>query len=204
MPYSFIYDLTHLSQSLLGKILETACNMGLHNLVGSNAKRLVKMFKIDEATGLNVSEAITLVEDLIEVQIANRTQREDFEKAQRKAILIPHCARAYMDKRCRADFDPEIPTYICERCNESCIVNKATAIGKKMGYDVYVIPGGSCVERILKINNYQGVIGVACGMELKMAVGLLKKFGVAGQGVFLIKNGCANTSLNLESLERVL
>ena len=204
MPYSFIYDLTHFSQSLLGRIFEAACNAGLHSLVSSNAKRLVKMFKIDEATGLNLSEAIALVEDLIEVQIANRAQREEFEKAQRKAILVPHCARAFMDRRCMADFDAEVPTYKCKNCNESCMVNKATTLGKKAGYDVFIIPGGSCAEKILKDNNYQGVIGIACGMELKMATVLLKKLGIAGQGVFLTKNGCANTKLNLDSLERAL
>ena len=36
--------------------------MGLHKIVGMNAKRLVKLFKIDELTGLNFSDAITLVE----------------------------------------------------------------------------------------------------------------------------------------------
>lgn len=204
MPYSFIYDLTQLSQNLLGRILEAACNAGLHSLVSSNAKRLVKIFKIDEATGLNLSEAITLVEDLIEVQIANRSQREQFEKAQHKAILIPHCARAHMDRRCMADFHPEVPTYKCKSCNDNCIVNKATNLGKKNGYDVYIIPGGSCAEKILKDNNYQGVVGVACGNELKMASHLLKKLGIAGQGVFLTKNGCANTKLNLAILERAL
>jgi hypothetical protein len=83
-------------------------------------------------------------------------------------------------------------------------VNKAKKLGAKKGYDVYVIPGGSCAEKILRDNNYEGVIGVACGMELKMAIGLIKKLGIAGQGVFLTKNGCSNTSLNLESLEKVL
>ena len=204
MPYSFIYDLTRISQSVFGQIFDAACGIGLHKYIGLNAKKLVKVFKIDEATGLNFSEAITLIEDLVEVQIMNKTEREEFEKAKRKAILIPHCARAFMDMRCMADFDPEVPTYNCKGCTDSCAVNKATALGRKKGYDVYVIPGGSCAEKILRDNNYQGVIGVACGMELKMAIDLIKKLGIAGQGVFLTKNGCSNTNLNLESLEKVL
>lgn len=178
--------------------------MGLHKIVGMNAKRLVKLFKIDELTGLNFSDAITLVEDLVEVQVANKVQRKKFEKAKRKALLIPHCARAYMDRRCMADFDPEVPTYKCKSCNPDCVVNKATAISKEKGYDVYVIPGGSCAEKILRDNNYEGVVGVACGNELKMAIGLLNKLGIAGQGVFLTKNGCSNTGLSLDSLSKVL
>jgi hypothetical protein len=69
---------------------------------------------------------------------------------------------------------------------------------------VYVIPGGTCLERILKGKKYDGVVGVACGMELKMGLGLLKKLGIPGQGIFLTKNGCSNTSLNLQNLARVL
>ena len=172
--------------------------------MGLNAKRLVKLFKIDQATGLNFSDAITLIEDIIEVQLANKHQRKNFKKAKRKALLLPHCTRTYMDRRCMADFIPEIPTYKCNGCTQECSVNKATKLGQKKGYDVFVIPGGSCAEKILKDEKYQGVLGVACGMELKMSVGLLNKLGIAGQGVFLTKNGCSNTNLNLESLERVM
>jgi hypothetical protein len=204
VPYSFIYDLTRLSQNLFFQMLEGACNIGLHKFVGLNAKRIVKLLRIDDATGLNFSEAIALVEDLIEVQVTNRLERERFEKAQRKALLIPHCARAYMDRRCMADFDPQVPTYKCKSCNSECVVNKATTLGNKKGYDVYVIPGGSCVEKILRDNKYEGIVGVACGNELRMAIGSLKKLGVAGQGVFLTKNGCSNTHLDLDSLKRVL
>jgi len=204
VPYSFIYDLSHLSQSVLVQVFDAACNIGLHRFLGNNAKKLVKIFKIDEATGLNFSEAINLVEDLIEVQIANKLAREKFEKTQHRALLIPHCARAFMDKRCMADFDPEVPTYKCKGCNDNCTVKKAVALGKTKGYDVYVIPGGSCSEKILRNHDYEGVIGVACGMELKMAIGLLRKLKIPGQGVFLTKNGCSNTSLNLDSLKKVL
>lgn len=204
MPYSFIYDLTRLSHNLFFQVLDAACNIGLHRFIGMNAKRIVKAFKIEEATGLNLSDAIALVEDLIEVQVTNKVQREQFKKAQRKALFIPHCARAFMDRRCMADFDPNVPTYKCNGCNSNCVVNKTTAMGKERGYDVYIVPGGSCAEKILRDHKYEGAIGIACGDELKMAIDMLKKMGIAGQGVFLTKNGCSNTSLNLSSLRRVL
>lgn len=204
MPYSFIYDLTRISQRALKQVVELAYEARLHRLLGGQAKRLVKAFKIDEATGLNLVDAIALVEDLIEVQAANKIQRDRFEKAQRKALLLPHCARARMDRQCMADFKADVPTYDCNRCRDSCLINKATALGEAKGYDVYVIPGGACAERILKDGKYDGVVGVACGMELKMALGLLTKLGIPGQGVFLTKNGCSNTSLNLQNLARML
>jgi hypothetical protein len=196
--------LTRLSQSAVKQLLETVCETGVTKLFSNNAKKLVKIFKLDQITGLNLSEAITLVEDFIEVQNANNLQRKRFEKAENKALLIPHCARAHMDRQCMADFNPEIPSYTCKGCREDCLVNQVVRVGKKKGYEVYVIPGGSCAEKILRNKEYNGVVGIACGSELKMALGLLKKLDIPGQGVILTKNGCANTKLNLENLKRVL
>ncbi len=150
VPYSFIYDLTSISQGVLRQLLELVGKAGSNRFLGDHAKRLVKAFKLDRATGLSLVDAVALVEDLNEVQVANRIQRDKFEKAQRKALLLPHCARSHMDKRCMADFEADVPAYQCRSCRESCLINRATALGKAEGYDVYVIPGGACAERILK------------------------------------------------------
>jgi hypothetical protein len=204
LPYSFIYDLNKVSQNTVNQILETAYSMGVTKLLSTNAKKIVKLLKLDQLTGLDLAQAITLVEDFIEVQNANNIQREKFQKAKSKALLIPHCARSYMDRKCMADFNPEVPCYTCNSCDPNCIVNKVKKLGKENGYDVYVIPGGSCAEKILKDKNYKAVVGIACGSELKMALGLLKKLEIPGQGVVLTKNGCANTKLDLENLKMIL
>ena len=204
MPYSFIYDLNKISQNTVNQLLETAYKTGVTKLLSTNAKKLVRLFKLDQITGLNLAEAITLVEDFIEVQNENNLQREKFEKAEAKALLIPHCARSHMDRQCMADFNPEIPSYKCNGCQDDCLVNNVVKLGKERGYDVYVIPGGSCAEKILRDNKYKAVIGIACGSELKMALGLLKKMDIPGQGVMLTKNGCVNTKLDLETLKQVL
>jgi hypothetical protein len=204
VPYSFVYDLNKITQTKFNQLIETAYKTGVTRILTVNVKNLVKLFKLDKMTGLNLAEAITLVEDFIQVQNENNLQRERFEKAQTKALLIPHCARTHMDRKCMADFDPEIPSYSCNQCQDGCLVNKVTKMGKKKGYDVYVIPGGSCAEKILREKNYKAVVGIACGSELRMALGVLKKLDIPGQGVILTKNGCANTKLNIESLKQIL
>ncbi len=83
-------------------------------------------------------------------------------------------------------------------------MNNIVKLGKQKGYGIYVIPGGSCARKILSGKNYKGVVGITCGSELKMALGLLKNLEIPGQGVILTKNGFANTKLDLESLRRVL
>jgi len=56
----------------------------------------------------------------------------------------------------------------------------------------------------LKAKRYEGVVGVACGEEIKLGGEILAKMGIPGQAVPLIKNGCANTIFSLENLLNVL
>ena len=109
-----------------------------------------------------------------------------------------------MDSRCKAIFDPEVLSYSCAHCSPDCLINYATALGKKNGYDVYVLLGGPCVPKILKNNFYDGIVGVACSQELTLGGDHLAALGRVGQAILLSKNGCANTRFSVEILERML
>ena len=84
------------------------------------------------------------------------------------------------------------------------MINRAVSLAEKKGYDVFVVPGGSCVPKILKARGYEGVVGVACGEEARLSGELLDNMGVSGQAIPLIKNGCANTVFNIETLLKTL
>jgi hypothetical protein len=131
-------------------------------------------------------------------------QRGKFLQTKRRALFLSHCSRKYLDGRCKAVFDANIPSYTCSHCSEDCLVNQSYKVATKRGYDVYVLPGGSCIPRILKNTEYEGIVGVACGEEIKVLEPLLKSMDVAGQAIPLIKNGCANTIFNMETLAKVL
>jgi hypothetical protein len=204
MPYGFSFDLTKMSKSFFRELARVAREKNVHRRIGERARNLAEKFRIHELTGLNISDAITLVEDLVDIQVRNRSEREKFLETRKRALFLPHCARKYMDKRCQADFDPDGPSYHCGGCSPDCLVNQATALGKSRGYDVYVLPGGSCVSQILKSHPYEGVVGVACSQELKMGGEHLANNGLLGQSVPLAKNGCANTWFSIESLKRIL
>jgi hypothetical protein len=109
-----------------------------------------------------------------------------------------------MDNRCKAVFDPTVPSYICAHCSPDCLINRAKSFAEKKGYDVYILPGGSCIPKILKARRYEGVVGVACGEEIRVGGEISSGMGVAGQAVPLIKNGCANTIFNIENLFKIL
>jgi len=204
MPYKFTFDLSRVPRFFFTEIAKLGYQKGVHKRVGRTAQEMIKKFKIQEATGLNLSDAVVLLQDLIEMQAKNLVEREKFVQTKKRALFLPHCSRKYMDSRCKAVFDPNIPSYICAHCSPDCSINKAVSFAEKKGYDVYILPGSSCVPKILKAKHYEGVVGVACGEEIKMGGEALKGMNVAGQAVPLIKNGCANTVFNIETLMTVL
>ena len=204
MPYHFNFDLSGISKSLFKEVAKVAGEKGVHKRLGKSARELATKLKIEEATGLNVNDALVLLEDMVDIQIKNVSQKEKFQKAGRKALLLPHCSRKYMDNRCKARFDQTIPSYVCAHCSPECQVNRATQLAKEKEYDVYILPGGSCIEKITKNNKYNGVLGVACTEELRIGGMYLKNIGVAGQALPLLKNGCANTKFNLDNLNALM
>ncbi|MEM2099048.1 MAG: DUF116 domain-containing protein [Candidatus Bathyarchaeia archaeon] len=167
-------------------------------------QHIIERFKIQEATGLNLSDAIVLLQDLVDLQAVNFMERKRFLQTKKRALLLPHCCRKFMDSRCKATFDAQVPSYVCAHCSPDCLVNKADALARRKGYDVYVLPGGSCVSKILKSTGYEGVVGVACGEEIRVSRVVVGNSEVAAQAVPLIKNGCANTVFNLETLAKTL
>jgi hypothetical protein len=204
MPYKFTFDLSKVPRFFFTEIALISYHKGMHKSFLTKLNDLILKFKIQEATGLNLSDAVALLQDLIDLQAINIIERGKFLETKKRALFLPHCARKYMDSRCKASFNPEIPSYTCAHCSDDCVVNKANQYAKNKGYDIYLLPGGSCIPKILKTSRYEGIVGVACGEEMKIMGPLLNGMDVAGQGIPLIKNGCANTVFNMETLRKVL
>jgi hypothetical protein len=204
MPYKFTFDLSKVPRFFFAEIALISYQKGMHKSFLSTLNDLILKFKIQEATGLNLSDAVSLLQDLIDLQAINSMERGRFLQTKKRAIFLPHCSRKYMDNRCKASFNPDIPSYTCSHCSEDCMVNKADLYSRKKGYDVFLLPGGSCIPKILKNSHYEGIVGVACGEEMKIMGPLLSGMNVTGQGIPLIKNGCASTVFNMETLKKVL
>jgi hypothetical protein len=204
MPYKFTFDLSKVPRFFFTEIAVVGYHRGMHKTLLHTLQEIIKKFRIQEATGLNLSDAVVLLQDLIELQAVNLLERGRFLETKKRALLLPHCARKFMDSRCKANFDPSVPSYTCAHCSPDCLVNKADRAAKKRGYDVYILPGGSCVPKILKAAQYEGIVGVACGEEVKISKEILASMDVAGQAIPLIKNGCANTIFNMETLNKTL
>jgi hypothetical protein len=204
MPYNFLYDLSRFPKFVFKRVASLAYQTQIHKTISAQVKSLIEKFDVEGLTGLNLTDAVTLLTDYVDVEVLNMLYREKFRNANRKALFLPHCCRAHMDAECKAEFNPETPNYTCKGCTPNCLINKASTIARKRGYDVYVVPGGSCIEKIIREGGYEAVVGVACGMELRMAKQTIERLKIPAQGLFLTRNGCANTTFNLEALEKIL
>lgn len=204
MPYKFTFDLSRVPRFFFREIARVSLQKGVHRRLSETTRRMITRFKIQEATGLNLSEAVSLLEDLIDLEVRNIVERERFMQTRKRALFLPHCSRKYMDGRCKAVFDSSIPSYVCAHCSPDCLVNKAVCVAQKKGYDVFIVPGGSCIPTILKARRYEGAVGVACGEEIRLSGEFLRDNGLAGQAVPLLKNGCSNTVFNIRNLAKTL
>jgi uncharacterized protein len=204
MPYKFTFDISKVPRFFFTEIAMISYQKGMHKSFLKKLNDLILKFKIQEATGLNLSDAVSLLQDLIDLQAINSIERGRFLQTKKRAIFLPHCSRKYMDGRCKANFNPDTPCYTCAHCSDDCMVNQADQYARKKGYDVYLLPGGSCIPKIIKNSRYEGIVGVACGEEMKIMGPLISGMNITGQGIPLLKNGCSCTVFNMETLRKVL
>lgn len=206
MAYTFNFDLAKLPKEFFKTIAEISEKRKLHKKLGGISRNLVDRFKINEILGIQISDAIFLVEDLADIYITNLIERDKFFGAKQKILLLPHCCRKYMDSRCKATFDEKLSSYFCNHCSKDCLANQATKLAKSRGYHPFILPGGSAIRKILTKVNCDAIVGVACTQEIKMGIEYIKSRNkeIPVLGVPLTKNGCANTRFSLKTLKEML
>ena len=204
MSYSFDYNLRKLPKGFFRDVAKAIDKKKLHKKAGNVSKTIVKRFGVDKLLGIQVEDAISIVEDLIEVNLNNAINRDKFKGKKEKVLLLPHCCRKYMDSRCKAKVNEEVSSYLCAHCSEDCLANKATKLGEAKGYKVFILPGGSCIKKIMDKIDCKVVFAIACPEEINMCVELVENKGKACIGVPLTKNGCSNTKFSLMALKKAL
>lgn len=204
MAYRFTFDLTDIPEALFNEIELLINTKRTKKQIKLHSKKFVEKYNIDTITGLSNSDARILIEDVIEIQMNNNILKKHFHKGNDKALFLPHCCRKHMDSNCKAVFQPETSSYSCVHCSQDCMVSKATEYAKDKGYDVYVLPGGSCVNKIFDKHQYDAVVGVACTDEIKLAAKSFLKLRIPCQAIPLLKNGCSFTAFSIDMLVSIL
>ncbi|MDW7731641.1 MAG: DUF116 domain-containing protein [Methanolobus sp.] len=150
------------------------------------AKLICRIFFINDA-----------IVDEILVEVRNAVMVDKFKKTKgKRAIFLPQCMR---HPNCKARCDP-IKGYECKMCG-LCDISRIHEAAKEHNFEVYVIPGGSFVKKIIKTQRPASCIGVACYPELTESMQGASPFMVV-QGVALIQDGCFDTRVNVDDVIR--
>ena len=107
-------------------------------------------------------------------------------------IFLPHCLRV---ADCEARLTKNgVECTECGRCSIGIIKSKA----EPMGYGVFIVPGSSFVEKIIKEQKFKGILGIACYEDLNHMMMKLSDF--APQGVLLSRDGCFQTKVDVKKV----
>jgi hypothetical protein len=148
---------------------------------------------------------------MLEIELVNRSYREEFKRSEYKFALLAHCLRDFRPK-CRAvegDFEA-----VCQGCTEDCLIRLGSVLLKKYGIDPYISVEREqerLFRRLKQEHPSIGALGIACIPELAMGMRLCIRVGIPPVGIPLNANRCARwmsqaheTSFNLEQLEELL
>jgi len=136
--------------------------------------------------------------DHVGVEVRNKLNENDFKQISnsKKILVLPHCLR---HQKCEATLDETgLKCNCCGKCSVGVIKPKAESIG----YKVFIIPGSTFIKKIIKDNEFEAVLGVACYEDLNLA--MMKLSGFNPQGVLLSRTGCFKTKVDVKTvLEKI-
>lgn len=152
-------------------------------------------------TALGVLDMKEELADDVFIKIKNELNRKEFSKIpyKKRALFLPQCLRH--SSFCEAKMDGS--GYICKECGK-CKIHKLKNTAEKLGYTVYIVPGGSMVIKIIKKTKPKAVLGVACHFELEEAIRRLSKAKIPHMSVPLLKDGCKNTKADIKVIIDIL
>jgi hypothetical protein len=117
-----------------------------------------------------------------------------------RLILVPQCLRS--TTACRAEERKH--EYVCAQCG-GCKIGEISRRAGDLGYtDVKILKGGSALTRLLEEIRPKAVLGIACSGEGLIGILACERAGVPVICVPLLKDGCADTDVDLSDVAGVL
>jgi hypothetical protein len=149
---------------------------------------------------------------MVGAEIMNRAFRSDFCDTQTTAVLLPGCMRGRPEGECKAVRGHG--GLHCEGCLPECRVNQLREMGRRQGFEVYIIPHASDLSLWTPRPGQprRGVVASACVTTLVEGGWELKRYEVPAQCVLLEYSGCkkhwhpegVTTMLSMRELKRIL
>jgi len=174
--------------------------------IDSSVKRLIEL-GIDLGTKDAVKstlEALGAETDYIDevyITLKNHLNQKAFAAVPpgQRYLFISHCLRN-LDV-CKAVMTEE--GYVCGKCG-GCDIFRIVTEAEKLGYRIFIVPGGSMVIKIVEKYKPNACFGVACYYELEEAISKLSMAGIPTRAVPLSKTGCVNTKVDVERVIKTM
>jgi len=133
--------------------------------------------------------------DFAAVLVNNEAWRETVAAIpyEKRLLLLPKCLRSA--KECPAQFD-EIGL-LCEHCGR-CVIDDLKTQAERLGYAVLVAEGSPVVMSLIETGRIEGVVGASCLSVLEKVFPYMEAGAVPGLAIPLLRDGCANTSVDLD------
>lgn len=164
---------------------------------------------VDKTTHLDVAETTQAIAkrfglsdrliNYTHIELRNRLNEYGYKRVPfgKRVLFLPQCLRN--SKECRAEYGEE--GLQCKRCGK-CQINELISLAESLGYArVFVCPGGSMVQRLVRKYKPKAVLGVCCYDEANMAFDKLQGTGVSPQAVLLLYDGCRDTKVNVAEVK---
>jgi hypothetical protein len=152
--------------------------------------------------------------NMVGTEILNRAFREPFLGTVRKMVLLPPCMKAQPDDECQAHLTPFGAR--CAGCTPGCRVLQLTELGKRLGFEILILPDELSVfssGTVKPVNgDTVGIVGVSCVLTNPSGGWETRDLGLPAQGVPLDYCGCRYhwhkegipTDISVDQLLRVL
>lgn len=175
-----------------------------------SAMRFIKKLSKTKVSGIAVEKLEQLAAKMgvdekqllqLYVDTKNNASKRKFATApySERILLLPQCLRS---RNCPAELKEF--GYECMECGK-CDIPEIIHQAEKLGYkDVFIIPGGSVVTKILNKEKPKACLGVSCLKELVLGSFVCEKLGVVAQGITLLRDGCVETAVNWKKVKNVL
>jgi hypothetical protein len=127
---------------------------------------------------------------MLEIELTNRINKEDFLRKSYRFALLPHCLRDIW-VNCKAEFKDF--DYQCRHCNTACYLNHISRILRKNNIKPYIWTTRNLRTMFRKIAAKHpdfSVLGIACIPELVAGMRRSMRHGIPAVGVPLNANCC--------------
>jgi hypothetical protein len=131
--------------------------------------------------------------NMLAAEVMNRGLRDDFNRTERKIVLLPACMRGAHARECKARVGGIDGVDItCAGCDSECAVNRITRSLRPYGIAVYMVPHSTGFSRWLARWEHSGagVTAVACILNLVQGGLEMRERGIAAQCLPLDFPGC--------------